>query len=94
MQLLGIIKLDAFKRQHADSRGALGAWQTAIERERWTGPGDVKIRYPSASLLADNRVIFNIKGNAYRLVVKARYQNGIVLIEWVGTHAEYDKQRF
>jgi len=39
-------------------------------------------------------VIFNIKGNTYRLVVKARYQNGIVLIEWIGTHAEYDKQDF
>ena len=50
--------------------------------------------YPSASFLAENRVIFNIKGNTYRLVVKVRYQNEIVLIEWVGTHAEYDKQDF
>ena len=47
-----------------------------------------------ASFLAENRVIFNIKGNTYRLVVKARYQHGIVLIEWIGTHAEYDKQDF
>ena len=47
-----------------------------------------------ASFLAKNRVIFNIKGNTYRLVVKARYQHGIVLIEWIGTHAEYDKQDF
>ncbi len=44
--------------------------------------------------MAENRVIFNTKGNTYRLVVKARYQNGIALIEWVGTHAEYDKQNF
>lgn len=94
MQLLGLITLDAFKRSHADSRGPLDAWQSDVERAEWTGPQDVKNRYPSASLLADNRVIFNIKGNTYRLVVKARYQNGIVLIEWVGTHAEYDKQNF
>lgn len=94
MQLLGIIKLDAFKRQHTDSRGALDAWQTDVERAHWAGPQDVKNRYPSASLLDDNRVIFNIRGNTYRLVVKVRYQNEIVLIEWVGTHAEYDRQSF
>jgi mRNA interferase HigB len=92
MQLVGLLKLDAFKRTHADSRGPLDAWQTEVEASRWNGPQEIKDRYPSASFLADNRVIFNIKGNTYRLVVKARYQNGIVLIEWIGTHAEYDKQ--
>ena len=92
MQLVGLLKLDAFKRTHADSRGPLDAWQKEVEAARWNGPQEIKVRYPNASFLADNRVIFNIKGNTYRLVVKARYQNGIVLIEWVGTHAEYDKQ--
>lgn len=92
MQLVGLLKLDAFKRTHADSRGPLDAWQTEVESARWNGSQEIKNRYPSASFLADNRVIFNIKGNTYRLVVKARYQNGIVLIEWIGTHAEYDKQ--
>ena len=91
MQLVGLIKLDAFKKSHADSRGPLDAWQTEVQVAQWTGPQDVKDRYPSARFLADNRVIFNIKGNTYRLVVKARYQNGIMLIEWIGTHAEYDK---
>jgi len=94
MQLVGILMLDTFKREHADCRGPLDAWQSEVEAARWGGPRDVKDRYPSASFLADNRVIFNIKGNTYRLVVKARYQNGIVLIEWVGTHADYDKQDF
>jgi mRNA interferase HigB len=47
-----------------------------------------------ASFLADNKVIFNIKGNNYRLAIKAKYQNGVILIEWVGTHAEYDKLTF
>lgn len=94
MQLLGLLKLDAFKRDHANARGALNAWQSEVEAARWAGPQDVKNRFPSASFLADNRVIFNIKGNHYRLVVKARYQYGIVLIEWIGTHAEYDRQDF
>jgi mRNA interferase HigB len=94
MQLVGLIKLDAFKKSHADSRGPLDVWQAEVQVAEWTGPQDVKDRYPSASFLADNRVIFNIKGNTYRLVVKTRYQNGIMLIEWIGTHAEYDKQNF
>lgn len=94
MQLVGLLKLDAFKRTHADSRGPLDAWQSEVKAANWSGPQEIKDRYPNASFLADNRVIFNIKGNTYRLVVKARYQNGIVLIEWIGTHAEYDKQDF
>ena len=94
MQLLGLIKLDAFKQAHADSRGPLGAWEAEVKVAEWSGPQDIKNRYPNASFLADNRVIFNIKGNTYRLVVKARYQNKMVLIEWVGTHAEYDKTKF
>jgi mRNA interferase HigB len=94
MQLVGQLLLDAFRRTHADSRGPLDAWQLEVEAASWIGPQIIKDRYPSASFLADNRVIFNIKGNNYRLVVKARYQNGIVLIEWIGTHAEYDKKSF
>lgn len=94
MQLVGLLKLDAFKRTHADSRGPLNAWQAEVETAKWSDSQDVKNRYPSASFLAENRVIFNIKGNTYRLAVKVRYQNEIALIEWVGTHAEYDKQDF
>jgi len=94
MQLLGLIKLDDFKQKHADTRGALDVWRALVEQAQWSDPQDVKNHYPSASFLADNRVIFNIKGNSVRLVVKVRYQNGIVLIEWVGTHAEYDKKNF
>lgn len=91
MPTLGVIKLDEFKRKHADARGPLDAWRIEAQRARWTGPQDIKTRYPSASFLAENKVIFNIKGNTYRLVIKAKYQNGVVLVEWVGTHAEYDK---
>lgn len=94
MQLLGLFKLDQFKTKHADARGPLNAWQKEIELATWGGPQDVKTRYPSASFLANNLIIFNIKGNSFRLVVKAKYQNGIVLIEWIGTHADYDKKKF
>lgn len=94
MQLLGLPTLDAFKQMHADSRGPLEAWQSEVELAKWACPQDIKDRYQSASFLSDNKVIFNIKGNSYRLVVKIKYQNGIVLIEWVGTHAEYDKKKF
>jgi mRNA interferase HigB len=94
MKLVGLPMLDDFKRGHADSRGALDAWRYDIEQSQWDGPHDIKRNYPSASFLANNTVIFNIKGNTYRLAVKVRYQNGIVKIEWIGTHAEYDKKRF
>jgi mRNA interferase HigB len=93
MQLTGLIKLDDFKKKHAEARGALSVWQAEVEQARWSGPQDVKDRYPSASFLADNLVIFNIKGNSFRLVIKAKYKNGIVLIEWIGTHAEYNKKK-
>ena len=94
MRILGLPLLEAFKRDHAASRGPLEAWQIDVERQNWKTPQDIKQRYRSADFLADNRVIFNIKGNAYRLVVMVRYQGGLVLVEWVGTHAEYSKKKF
>jgi mRNA interferase HigB len=57
----------------------------------WKTPQQIKIDYPSASFLADNRVVFNIKGNSYGLIVKINYDFGIVWIRFIGTHAEYDK---
>lgn len=94
MRVVGRDKLDAFGKGHADAKKALDAWFHEAESNNWETPQDIKNRYRSADFLAGNRVIFNIKGNHYRLVVKVRYQNGIVLIEWVGTHAEYSKMRF
>lgn len=94
MRILGLPILEAFKKNHADSRGPLDAWRTDVEREHWKNSHDIKRRYRSADFLADNRVIFDIKGNSYRLVVKVRYQNELVVVEWVGTHAEYSKKKF
>lgn len=94
MQLINLAVLEELKSSHADARGALDAWRAEVQAATWLSPQDIKERYASASFLSGNRVIFNIKGNSYRLVVKVRFQNGIVMIEWGGTHAEYDKKRF
>jgi mRNA interferase HigB len=94
MRILRLPLLEEFKQKHANSCGQLDAWQTDVEREHWQTSQDIKRRYRSADFLTDNRVIFNIKGNTYRLVVKVRYQNGLVVVEWLGTHAEYDKKKF
>jgi mRNA interferase HigB len=94
MKVLARNKLTDFMRKHASSRKALEAWFAEAERSDWQTPQDIKDRFSSADFLADNRVIFNIKGNHFRLVVKVRYQNGIVVVEWVGTHAEHSKKTF
>lgn len=94
MKVLGRDKLIAFAQRHANAKKALDVWFYEASKAAWHSPQDIKANYRSADFLADNRVIFNIKGNQYRLVIKVKYQNGVVLIEWIGTHAEYDKQRF
>ena len=94
MQVLGKDKLISFYKKHANAKSAIEAWIAEAQSAKWKTPQDIKDRYRSADFLDGNRVIFNIKGNHYRLVVKVRYQNGVAVVEWVGTHAEYDKQRF
>jgi len=94
MKLVGLLKLEEFKQNHADSCEPLNSWKDEVERATWDGPLDIKKRYPSASFLADNIVIFNIKGNKYRLVIKVKYPIGIALIEWIGTHSQYNNKKF
>ncbi|MDR3093924.1 MAG: type II toxin-antitoxin system HigB family toxin [Bacteroidales bacterium] len=77
--------------KHEDAEQPLKAWFNEASIARWASPADVKVNYPSASILQDNRVVFNIKGNTYRLIVKISYPFGIVWIRFVGTHNEYDK---
>ena len=94
MRILGLPLLQRFKQSHADARGPLDAWQIEVERKQWNKSQDIKQIYSSADFLADNRVIFNIKRNRYRLVVQVRYLGGLIVVEWIGTHAEYDKKKF
>ncbi len=94
MIVVGKEILEEFKRVHADARPQLDAWLAEAEDADWETPNDIKQRFSSASFLANSRVIFNIKGNTYRLDVKIAYQMKVVLIKRIGTHAEYDKWTF
>ena len=76
---------------HPDSEQQLKSWFQEASKSFWKRPGDIKKEYSSASILEDNRVVFNIKGNHYRLIVKINYDYGMVWIRFIGTHAAYDK---
>ena len=76
---------------HPDSEQQLKSWYQETSKAAWEGPSQIRSAYPSASFLADNRVVFNIKGNHYRLIVKINYDYQIIWIRFVGTHAAYDK---
>ncbi len=84
-------KLRDFWKNHEDGEQQLKAWFREAEKAEWKNPNLLKEEYPSASILNDNRVVFNIKGNNYRLIVKISYEYQMVWIRFIGTHAEYDK---
>jgi mRNA interferase HigB len=77
--------------RYADAQRALEDWHAQVSRADWTTPADVKAHYGDASILKGSRVVFNISGNKYRLIVKINYPYRVVYIRFVGTHAEYDK---
>jgi len=77
-------------RRFADSKRALEDWHAQVSQADWTTPVDVKAQYRDASILKGSRVVFNICGNKYRLIVKINYSYRVVYIRFVGTHAEYD----
>ncbi len=83
--------LREFWVKHADSAEQLKSWFQEASVAEWKSPKQIKKDYPSASFLADNRVVFNIKGNKYRLIVRINYEYSMVWIRFIGTHAEYDK---
>lgn len=91
MKVVGKTILEDFIKKHSRAKSPLSAWLQDAEDSTWKTPKDIKNRYNSADFLSDNRVIFNIGGNNFRLVVIVRYQNGIVMIDRIGTHAQYDK---
>lgn len=80
-----------FWAKHADAEPALRAWFHEARVGRWKSFSDIKTRYRSADVLPGNRVVFNLKGNTYRLVVHIHYNTGIVFIRFIGTHAAYDR---
>ena len=77
--------------QHSDSEDPLKAWYREAKQAIWQTPADVKSQYCNASILKNNRTVFNIAGNKYRLVVEINYLAQIIFIRFIGTHQEYDK---
>jgi len=74
----------------ADAQGPLESWYDEVLKARWTSPQAVKNQFRSTSICGNNRVVFNIGGNKYRLVVEMQYRAGIAWVKFVGTHGEYD----
>lgn len=83
--------LREFWEGHPDCIQQLKSWHQEMNSSRFNSPTEIKIKYPSASLLVNDRVVFNIKGNNYRLIVKILYKHQMLWIRFIGTHAAYDK---
>src|ERR1700682_1661616 len=90
MRIVAKKNLLAFCATQPAARQSLLRWHAEAAKAVWTSPQDIKDRYASASFVGHNRVVFNIKGDAYRLIVALAYRIGVVYIKFMGTHAEYD----
>jgi mRNA interferase HigB len=77
--------------QHEDSKAQLEAWHSEAIKARWNSPQDIKAQFRSASILNNNRVVFNIAGNKYRLIVAIDYKREACFIKFIGTHKQYDQ---
>lgn len=91
MRLVGRPKLETFLKEHTAARHWIQAWVAEVEEAAWNSPQDIKDRYSSASFLKDNTVVFNVKGNQYRLICIVAYKTQVVVVDWIGTHAKYSK---
>lgn len=91
MKIVATKTLRDFWETHPTAEQPLKAWASEVSRAEWATPADIKAQYRSASFLANRRVVFNIKGNDYRLIVAVAYRTGYVYVKFVGTHAQYDK---
>jgi mRNA interferase HigB len=83
--------LREFWKKHSDSEQYLKTWYETAKSSNWSSPNDVKNTYVYASILKNNKIVFNIKGNSYRLIVNFNYERQWAFIRFVGTHPDYDK---
>ncbi|MEI2782886.1 MAG: type II toxin-antitoxin system HigB family toxin [Candidatus Competibacter sp.] len=90
MKIIAVKALREFWEKFPDAEQPLKAWIDEVRKALWTQPADIKNNYRNASILKNRRVVFNIKGNAYRLVVSVAYRFGAVYIKFIGTHEQYD----
>lgn len=91
MHVISFATIRSYSQQHADASVALRDWHTKTEKASWKTLADIKKAFGSADYVGNDRYVFNIKGNDYRLVAMIFLQAGQVYIRWIGTHAEYDK---
>lgn len=91
MRIIALSTLRVFWTKHPDAQTPLMAWYALASRSQWKSPSEIKEAYRNASFTANNRVVFNIKGNDYRLVVMVRYDKGLMYVKFFGTHSQYDK---
>lgn len=91
MRIIAKKILRDFWENHPDSEEQLKSWYREASKTVWKNPNELKELYPSASILSNNRICFNIKGNHYRLIVRINYEYQMIWIRFIGTHEEYDK---
>ena len=92
MQIIARATLKAFWDKHPQARQPLETWFLTVKKVEWAGPADVKTMFgASVDFIGDNRLVFDISGNKYRLIVRVAYRFKVVQIKFVGTHADYDK---
>jgi mRNA interferase HigB len=91
MRIIAKKTLRDFWERYPDSEAALRAWYHDAKQAAWSSPQEIRQTYATASIVANNRVVFNIRGNTYRLIVAVNYTFGIVYIRFIGTHSQYDQ---
>ena len=91
MRVIAYRSLQNFWTLHLAAEQPLKAWYDEAKKAVWKQPTDIKAHYRSASFVGNNRVVFNIKGNDYRLIVAVAYRVGFVYVKFIGTHAQYDR---
>jgi mRNA interferase HigB len=91
MRVIAVRTLKEYVETAQEAGQALLAWYEEVEAAQWNNPNELKQQYRSASILTDKRVIFNIHGNSYRLIVDIEYRLKLVFVVWFGTHQQYDK---
>jgi mRNA interferase HigB len=91
MKVIAVSTLRAFWLRHPDCEQPLKAWHDEAKHAAWTTPQDIRNHYASASFVGHNRVVFNIKGHDYRLIVAVAYRFQAIYIKFIGAHAQYDR---
>ncbi len=93
MKIVATGLLQSFCGDHPNGRKWVALWLAETREANWRNSQDIKNRYSSASFLAGNIVILNVHGNDYRMEIQVAYGVGVVIVKWIGTHAEYSKRR-